>query len=135
MPKRVVSERVREYRRKWHASNREKCRGYSIAWRKKNPEFVRAITREQTRRWYMKSKYNLTRDAYDAMLTAQGNACAICFTPDPGAKRDWRIDHVHGTKKIRGLLCHNCNVAIGHVKENTDVLKRMITYLGGNDAH
>ena len=39
------------------------------------------------------------------------------------------IDHDHKTKKIRGVLCNNCNTALGLVKDNTEVLSNMIGYL------
>ena len=39
------------------------------------------------------------------------------------------IDHCHDTEKVRGVLCNNCNTALGLVKDNTEVLSRMINYL------
>ena len=39
------------------------------------------------------------------------------------------IDHDHKTNKVRGVLCHNCNTALGLVGDNIDTLSSMITYL------
>ena len=42
------------------------------------------------------------------------------------------IDHCHVTGKIRGVLCRNCNVALGHFKDSRLHLKAALTYL---DTH
>ena len=39
------------------------------------------------------------------------------------------IDHNHDTGKVRGLICHSCNVIIGLAKENTETLKKIIKYI------
>ena len=41
------------------------------------------------------------------------------------------IDHCHTTLKVRGVLCNNCNTALGLVDDNVDTLKRMVEYLTG----
>lgn len=40
-----------------------------------------------------------------------------------------KVDHCHTTGKVRGLLCNNCNTALGLVDDKIEVLKRMIKYL------
>lgn len=63
----------------------------------------------------------------------QGGLCAIC-REELGYRA--AIDHDHETGVIRGLLCFHCNVAIGHMRDNTDRLRAAIAYLekgsGGN---
>jgi hypothetical protein len=39
------------------------------------------------------------------------------------------IDHDHKTGKLRGLLCHQCNVGIGNFKDSIDRLMNAILYL------
>jgi hypothetical protein len=39
------------------------------------------------------------------------------------------IDHCHSTNKVRGVLCNNCNTALGLVGDNIDTLHKMIAYL------
>ena len=41
------------------------------------------------------------------------------------------IDHCHTTMKLRGVLCHKCNTALGLVDDNVSTLKAMISYLNG----
>jgi hypothetical protein len=39
------------------------------------------------------------------------------------------VDHCHTTGAIRGLLCHNCNRALGLLKDDINVIKNAINYL------
>lgn len=56
--------------------------------------------------------------------------CKICFKPfDENNK--YYIDHCHQTNELRGLLCFSCNVVLGHIKDRTDILTNMISYLNG----
>jgi hypothetical protein len=40
-----------------------------------------------------------------------------------------RWDHNHTTGLFRGTLCNNCNIAIGHFKDNPDLCVRASEYL------
>ena len=51
----------------------------------------------------------------------------ICKSP-PGHK-SLHIDHDHKTGKVRGLLCHGCNTAIGLMKDDVNILTKAIEYL------
>ena len=39
------------------------------------------------------------------------------------------IDHNHKTNEIRGILCHNCNVAVGTFFENVIIINNAVKYL------
>ena len=54
-----------------------------------------------------------------------GALCEACEHPD----RPTRLDHDHDTDEPRGLLCHNCNVALGLVNDDPTVLQGLIDYL------
>ncbi len=80
---------------------------------------------------FLKRKYGMTFDEFEAMLSDQNNACAICGTKEPSSGRDRRfhVNHDHKTGEVRGLLCKSCNIALGEVKENIHILQAMIEYL------
>lgn len=60
----------------------------------------------------------------------QGNKCAICGThADDAPNKRLHLDHCHATGQPRALLCHHCNVGIGHFKDNPDLLHAAIRYL------
>lgn len=58
----------------------------------------------------------------------QSERCALCFTQERRT-RDWHVDHCHTTGKVRGILCHHCNLMLGNAKDNTFVLSNAIKYL------
>lgn len=85
---------------------------------------------EKTREYNLKSKYNINTDLYEKMLAEQENKCAICKTSDPGEYHGkFCVDHNHKTKEVRGLLCHNCNSALGNFYDNVSHLQNAILYL------
>lgn len=77
--------------------------------------------------------YGITKDEVQKIADKQGGVCAICntegFTMATYHKNKLCVDHCHTTGKVRGLLCHNCNRALGLLQDNTDNLKRAIEYL------
>lgn len=75
----------------------------------------------------LRGNYNITLDSYENLLTRQGGHCAIC-SREPGTKR-LSVDHIEGTKNIRGILCKPCNFALGYFKHNSLLLASAIWYL------
>jgi Recombination endonuclease VII len=69
------------------------------------------------------------RDLRDVLLAVQGNKCACCPATEPGSKVGWHVDHDHKTGKVRGVLCHKCNIAIGMAEDNPFRLVALIQYL------
>lgn len=84
-------------------------------------------TPEQRRRWNLK-KFGLTPEQYDGRLKAQKGRCAICGRIPPIGRR-LAVDHDHKTGKVRGLLCGQCNVALGLFEDNARYLTYAIGYL------
>lgn len=76
--------------------------------------------------------YGLTQIGYDALVVAQENSCAICKgSPQAQQRGDPKlhIDHDHVTGKIRGLLCRNCNTALGLMHDSPTVIDAAAKYL------
>jgi hypothetical protein len=96
-------------------------------WRKDNPEntqkhLMRMRERNKERR------YGITQEQFDQMLVDQNNKCKICDIEFKNTK-DTHIDHCHNSSVVRGLLCNNCNVALGQFGDNTDIMDNAIKYL------
>lgn len=88
------------------------------------PGRVRNYHKEDLRRFY-----GITPEHYLHLLDSQSGKCAICgYKPEPG-KRRLAIDHCHTHKHIRGLLCSECNSALGKFKDSVNILKAAIKYL------
>jgi len=47
----------------------------------------------------------------------------------PHCKINMVIDHNHKTGTVRGLLCHNCNLLLGKVRNDFKMLKKAANYL------
>lgn len=68
---------------------------------------------------------NLTLDQYHAKAEAQDFCCAICGDDS----RPLRIDHDHGTGKVRGLLCDSCNTGLGLLRESKQNMTAAMVYI------
>ncbi len=55
---------------------------------------------------------------------ARPSNCEVCGSPDR-----IHFDHDHATGKFRGWICHNCNITLGHSRDNVEVLYKLINYL------
>jgi len=89
-------------------------------WHEKNKERNRANKYRRI--------YGITIEDYEKLYKEQNNGCAICGVATD-LKRRLSVDHDHITGKVRGLLCSNCNKAIGYLKDNISHLKNAIQYL------
>lgn len=145
-------EKQRERGKRNYAAKPETYRARSKAWKEANPERYRELQRSnrvqngdamraRERQWYLDNKerasasarrvklksYGLTEEAYQTMVEAQNGVCAICQRPPKRARL--YVDHCHLTSRVRGLLCHPCNAAIGLLQENLDTIARAMIYL------
>lgn len=81
----------------------------------------------------IKKKYNLTLEEYNNILLKQNNLCVICLNKFTDIPRSKAVDHNHKTGKVRGILCSNCNILLGHCNDNVTILQNAIKYLEEND--
>ena len=91
----------------------------------------RKIDVDYYRKSNLKRTYGITIDYFNHILRIQNGVCKICYGP-PMGKGAYHVDHCHKTGKIRGLLCHKCNVALGMVGDNMDILRKLINYISTN---
>mgnify|MGYP003979568017 CR=1 FL=1 len=82
------------------------------------------------------NKYNIASDEFIALKKRQNGLCAICN--EEASKKEGielAVDHNHKTGKVRGLLCSLCNMAIGTLNDDTNLLNNAIQYLNYNYLH
>jgi len=141
--------------RKWVDKNREKFLEYHREYnrrpeakkrrrelRKKNLDKYRAVdnahyarNRDRHRELSMAKRYNFSVEYYRELFVKHNNLCAICHKPEKSLDRRnnrirWlSVDHCHKTNKVRGLLCQNCNQAIGLIHEDVSILNKIKKYL------
>ena len=93
-------------------------------WREANPERVMAQQRLSARRRLL-DRYGLTEETWSALIVGQSGLCLLCDVQ----LREPHVDHDHDTGRVRGLLCHACNVRL-HQGVTLDWMLRAIHYLG-----
>lgn len=77
----------------------------------------------------LRRRYGLTQESFEKLLQTQSYSCAICEESLLDLPRSHRhVDHCHITGKVRGVLCHHCNTALGGFKDDPELLKRAIEY-------
>jgi len=124
-----MKEYNREQQKRYRATDIGKARLKDKEWaRKKRAMPGVAKERAAKGRIYTIEKYGITVAQYNALLESQSGGCAICGRPPTGRRLD--IDHEHQKNekkvildliklKIRGLLCHRCNRALGLLSNDT----------------
>jgi hypothetical protein len=93
----------------------------------RNKEKVALINRKHK----LMRNYGITIQQYEYLLKEQNSKCAICGTSEikRSKAKYFNVDHNHKTGKIRGLLCHDCNVLLGKLSDNIEICKKVIEYL------
>jgi hypothetical protein len=87
----------------------------------KNNQHVKKILRKN----FLKRYHNITPKEYAYLVKKQHGKCLICKTK----QKTLFIDHNHKSNHIRGLLCLRCNSALGFIREDIKIAKRIIKYL------
>lgn len=77
-------------------------------------------------------KYGLSEAQFEYLMQRSGNRCEVCGSPPtetsgPGMRL--HIDHCHNTGRVRGVICANCNRALGQVKDSAERLRALAHYL------
>jgi hypothetical protein len=91
--------------------------------------------KDQLRNSNLRLNYGITLKEYNVMYEAQLGCCAICGIEEKYAARQRLVvDHDHDTLEVRSLLCGQCNIGLGHFKDNQDFLANAITYLKRHDV-
>lgn len=136
------SEEVRLKRKAWRDTPEQKAKTtvraarYRAANRDKILEKARSkYTTDSRWKSKLKTAFKMSVEEYFRRLAEQKGVCAVCYK-DSGDRR-LCVDHDHACcpgdnscgKCIRGLLCSNCNTALGMVNDDSAVLLRAIEYL------
>ncbi len=145
-------DQAREYRNKWQKENKEKRQQSAKkyydkrkqdpefkvlhasrykTWREANPEGNRERNRkyrnakpEQFAVYEIRKRYKVSLEEAAILLERRKKGCEVC-----NSQTKAHIDHDHATGKVRGILCHGCNVTLGHAFDNPVTLRALAVYL------
>ena len=128
-----VTYNRREYDRNRYIKKGEQIRAQVRQYAQKNPDKVSAAKKRAKAKnpdkyldmdllW----RYGISLEEFKTMEAIQGGVCAICHQLSLSRLH---VDHDHVSGRIRGLLCHQCNVMLGYAKDNVLTLESAIAYL------
>ena len=142
---------IKDYNRKYYIKNKTKILAEGKIWRGKNKKKLKSyfkkdykinkkIRDDKCTKWRLRNpekmrarklwnRYKITIEDYNTLFNKQKGCCAICNRHQSTLNSPLHIDHDHTTNKIRGLLCFNCNNALGSFKESPHLLNKAIDYL------
>jgi len=79
--------------------------------------------------------FGIGLEQYSKIFDDQDGKCAICRQPETqirnGRYKALAVDHCHNSGKVRGLLCCDCNQALGKFKDDPSLLRKAAEYLEG----
>lgn len=124
---------------------RSRCRACEVraqaARRKANPEAVREYKRRRAsevkgtdraiRSAMRRSARSLNLDPFLVLerYDVVGNVCEACGEGPKGTRVRVSIDHRHSDGQFRGLLCNNCNLALGHLEDSPEKIRHLLSYV------
>lgn len=153
-------EKLAAYQKEWQKENKEKVAVYNKRYREGNKKKLAAHGKRyreanrkkeaaRQKRWYEANKdkiaayyeankeriaarkrkrlYGITLEEWKTLKAKQNNRCAIC-----GKKKKLHVDHCHIKGRVRGLLCANCNTALGKFQDSLEILERAAQYVSPN---
>ena len=136
MNKEQILIRNREYGRKARSKMTDKQKEDSKLWKKNWYKDNRLHVINKSHDNKLKRLYNLSLNEYEVMFKDQKRLCFICNKPEVlkqnNTVKRLAVDHCHTTGKVRKLLCHKCNTALGLMHEDIDNLNKMIKYIKDN---
>jgi hypothetical protein len=105
----------------WRKEHPEKARQYQASYKKRHPERIVEQSRKDALR-----DVGWTWELYQEIFSQQKGLCGICGRSVTGSLS---ADHDHLMCKRRGLLCQPCNLAIGLLQDNPEVVDAAAAYL------
>lgn len=143
----------KKYMRQYYLKNKEKLRAYGTSYARTyranmSPEAyekVRERERELDRRHgrsgaaKLRARHGFTVELLAKCFEFQGHACAICRAPftSKGKHRPC-ADHSHETNTPRGILCFECNIVEGKIRNTglsvREFAERLHNYLANPPA-
>ena len=110
-----------EWAKQYRLGHKEELKKWGKDWYKKN--------KDKVKNYALMQKYGITLDDYNIMFMKQNGCCAVCGKHQSEMTHSLAVDHSHESGQVRGLLCDGCNVVLGYVNDDTNILLLMVDYL------
>jgi len=112
----------------------KKCKTCGSVFTPSNPCQLYCCTQCRGKNSYYKRNYGIDDVGLGQMKKQQDYKCYLCgsdgFLIGKNNHTERRaVDHDHKTGKVRKLLCHNCNRALGLFKDNSELMRKAASYV------
>ena len=123
----------KEYMRQWRRNNKEWLKN----WRTENLDRIHSQRSDKyyadhdaakdyhRKRAYKYRDHKVSFKDRENLIAVQDGKCAICSDNT----KTLQVDHDHETGAYRGMLCPQCNMGLGHWKDNPLTIMKAIQYL------
>ena len=143
------AEDYRAYRKKYYAKNKEKQKAWQKKWNDKNKARMERYRKRWTKadrlahpeKWKLREfrqtlrGHGTTVEWYEQQFKKQCGLCGICGKPETstnkvnGEPMRLAVDHHHGRKQLRGLLCGKCNMSLARFENLEGWAELALEYL------
>lgn len=117
----------KEYYRQYRKKNRKKILAQKKKYYKDNIQSDSYKNKKRNESYIR--KYGITLETYNELFNKQKGCCAICNKHQSELKKVLVVDHCHTTGNVRELLCSECNIGIGLLKDSPSTLNAAYEYL------
>lgn len=119
------------YKKGYRLHSCQDCVNKKAREKRANPnDYTQTAEFKLKRKAWNLSRRGSTLEQYNELFALQLGGCAICKKT---FNNNVHTDHNHETNEVRGLLCSNCNIALGLLKEDEDIIWNMLEYLKRHD--
>ena len=119
-----TKQHQKERRKKHREENKEATAASRRRYRENNPEKVAIAD--------IRRRYFLSEDSAKELYERSMGTCDSCgdeWDPEKYKNRRFCVDHDHDTGAIRGILCMPCNAALGLLKDDKEVVRKLLSYI------
>lgn len=106
---------------KYQSTHSEQVRVRARRWRNN-------AGKNSVRQSKLKYRYGINLEQFDKLLLESCGRCAVCNDVFENGREPF-VDHNHMTGQVRELLCHECNMALGLLRESPEKCEAMARYL------
>ena len=121
----ISKESINANCRTYYKNNKEQIKVKQKVWNEANKDSIKA----NSRKWVLKNKYNINIEERQEIYLIQEGKCAICKRHESELSKVLDIDHSHETGQVRGLLCGDCNRALGLFRDRPEFCHAAGDYL------
>lgn len=117
------------------SNRRRTCDDCKLA--NKKADWIRHNSGDRKKRRNVAHRYGISLEQFNAMMEECAGQCMSCGVdpasfPEITVNKGYHllhVDHCHESGKVRGLLCHHCNLALGYAKEDSGRLRAVADYI------